>query len=216
MCLSGCCATRRCRVELRRPPILSTQAQLILANSWLPTNSALAHRKVAIDPTCQRCSKGVSATIFHALWGCKANKGVWKISGFKAETQRNNTKHGGRVPQAAKVVDWSVQYLMEFWGPRSEGNNCDRRQKARWVQSPQSKMKLNVDAGVKQGGERSSLSCVIRDGGGSVLLLLLQFCQRSTHRSMWSYWPFKMACKLVYKGVYNDLVLNLIAKKPSI
>uniref|UniRef100_A0A803QJV0 Reverse transcriptase n=1 Tax=Cannabis sativa TaxID=3483 RepID=A0A803QJV0_CANSA len=59
-----------------------------LANSWLPTHSNLVIRKVMTDPTCHRCSNGVRENIFHALWGCSANKGIWKLSGFKADVQR--------------------------------------------------------------------------------------------------------------------------------
>uniref|UniRef100_A0A803PQS5 Reverse transcriptase zinc-binding domain-containing protein n=1 Tax=Cannabis sativa TaxID=3483 RepID=A0A803PQS5_CANSA len=59
-----------------------------LAHSWLPTNATLASREMNIDYGCQWCHSGVKETVYHATWGCKANKGVWQLSGFKNKLQR--------------------------------------------------------------------------------------------------------------------------------
>uniref|UniRef100_A0A803PV25 Reverse transcriptase domain-containing protein n=1 Tax=Cannabis sativa TaxID=3483 RepID=A0A803PV25_CANSA len=59
-----------------------------MAHSWIPTNSALAHRKVQIEPYCTRCSSGAYENVFHALWSCRVNCDVWKISGFSSKIKR--------------------------------------------------------------------------------------------------------------------------------
>uniref|UniRef100_A0A803PWX1 Reverse transcriptase domain-containing protein n=1 Tax=Cannabis sativa TaxID=3483 RepID=A0A803PWX1_CANSA len=59
-----------------------------MAHSWIPTNSALAHRHIQVEPYCKRCSTGAYENVFHALWGCRVNREVWNGAGFYGRLQR--------------------------------------------------------------------------------------------------------------------------------
>ncbi|XP_060972579.1 uncharacterized protein LOC133038438 [Cannabis sativa] len=59
-----------------------------MAHSWIPTNSALAHRKIQVEPYCIRCSSGAYENVFHALWGCRVNCDVSKIAGLSGKIKR--------------------------------------------------------------------------------------------------------------------------------
>uniref|UniRef100_A0A803PYI0 Reverse transcriptase domain-containing protein n=1 Tax=Cannabis sativa TaxID=3483 RepID=A0A803PYI0_CANSA len=59
-----------------------------VAHNWLPTNVNLAKRGINSGVICSRCSSHVDESIAHALWGCKANKGYWVVSGVYDEFKK--------------------------------------------------------------------------------------------------------------------------------
>uniref|UniRef100_A0A803QA44 Reverse transcriptase zinc-binding domain-containing protein n=1 Tax=Cannabis sativa TaxID=3483 RepID=A0A803QA44_CANSA len=62
-----------------------------ICHSWIPTKVSLAHRGMAIDKTCFRCSEGYEEDVFHALWGCRCTYDIWKQSGLWEQMKRQRT-----------------------------------------------------------------------------------------------------------------------------
>uniref|UniRef100_A0A803QE56 CCHC-type domain-containing protein n=1 Tax=Cannabis sativa TaxID=3483 RepID=A0A803QE56_CANSA len=94
-----------------------------MANSWLPTHSALTSRGMDVDPRCSRCSNGGRENIFHALWRCHANKDVWKRFGIQHQIKRQGSEDVlaffMRISKAWEketfelflVVSWQLWYI---------------------------------------------------------------------------------------------------------
>uniref|UniRef100_A0A803PM68 RNase H type-1 domain-containing protein n=1 Tax=Cannabis sativa TaxID=3483 RepID=A0A803PM68_CANSA len=81
-----------------------------MAHSWLPTNSALAYRKVQVEPYCTRCSSGAYENVFHALWGCRVNCEVWKLTGFHGRIKRQ-----GKEDVLAFLMRLSGMFSKDDW-----------------------------------------------------------------------------------------------------
>uniref|UniRef100_A0A803P6S3 RNase H type-1 domain-containing protein n=1 Tax=Cannabis sativa TaxID=3483 RepID=A0A803P6S3_CANSA len=66
------------------------------------------------------------------------------------------------------MVEWCGSYLDEYRGDRGGSGSKEGRSGQRWTPPGANQVKINVDAGVKQGGHCSGLGCVARDRAGVV------------------------------------------------
>uniref|UniRef100_A0A803NS66 RNase H type-1 domain-containing protein n=1 Tax=Cannabis sativa TaxID=3483 RepID=A0A803NS66_CANSA len=98
-----------------------------MAHSWIPTNSALAHWKIHVEPYCIRCSSGAYENVFHALWGCRVNCDVWKLTGFHGRIKRQGKED---------VLAFLMECAEERWG--SKRSCC-------WWPPVRGSFKINVD-----------------------------------------------------------------------
>ncbi|KAF4359788.1 hypothetical protein F8388_008350 [Cannabis sativa] len=96
-----------------------------ICHSWIPTKVSLAHRGMAIDKTCFRCSEGYEEDVFHALWGCRCTYDIWKQSGLWEQMKRQRTSNviafleGLNEVWTFNVFDYFLLLSWHLWSIRN-------------------------------------------------------------------------------------------------
>uniref|UniRef100_A0A803QGH0 Uncharacterized protein n=1 Tax=Cannabis sativa TaxID=3483 RepID=A0A803QGH0_CANSA len=82
---------------------------------------------------------------------------------------KNNTKHGGKPPRAADVVEWCAQFVHQFRTARESGDKGRLWDVRDWAPPTVGMLKMNIDASVEKGSKGLGLECVVCDSAGWVV-----------------------------------------------
>uniref|UniRef100_A0A803PJ37 RNase H type-1 domain-containing protein n=1 Tax=Cannabis sativa TaxID=3483 RepID=A0A803PJ37_CANSA len=140
-----------------------------MAHSWIPTNSALAHRHIQVEPYCKQCATGAYENVFHALWGCRVNREVCNGAGFYGKIQRQ-----GREDVLAFLMRISSSFTKDesefflvlswnLWYIRNSVNHGGHKPQASAILEWGSKFLQEFRERVKVGEGIAGLSSVVRD-----------------------------------------------------
>ena len=95
------------------------------------------------------------ATIAWAIWG-----------------NRNEVRNGGKRKTGCELVQWTSQYLREYYAAIDRPAKVPDVQVARWTPPPSDKYKINVDGAVFKDQKAAGVGVFIRDCNGQVIAAL--------------------------------------------
>uniref|UniRef100_A0A803PF28 Reverse transcriptase domain-containing protein n=1 Tax=Cannabis sativa TaxID=3483 RepID=A0A803PF28_CANSA len=148
-----------------------------LFHHWLPTKIELTRRGMALDTRCDLCNQQ-EEDICHALWDHIPKDDFIRFIGFSwLVWQRRNKfifQHKGLKDQM--WIRWAADLLeLQLGSHQNSPPKISPKQVMKWLPPPLDFCNINTDASLVVGQSGFSLSAVIRDSKGSLVVAEAEF-----------------------------------------